>query len=153
MSDQDFFFDDDVVEEKPKEKSAKKPSQVKAKPKNANTSSLVERGSSEGVTITVTICALVAVIALLVGLIGGILIGYKLTPSPAPAASNQGGSGGGGMGGMGSGGGNAPVLSEEQIQQGMPEGHVPVDSTGSGDSTDGATDTGAGAGADDAINP
>jgi hypothetical protein len=41
--------------------------------------------------------------------------------------------GGSGMGGMG-GGGNAPILDDEQMQQGMPDGHPDIG--GMGEDTD-----------------
>jgi len=148
MSDQDFFFDDDQVEEvvDKAEIQARKDAKKADKKARENKQASVDDSEVSGLTITATICGLIALIALLVGIIGGIFIGRALVPS-APASSNIQ-TGTGGMGGMG--GGNAPVLTDEQMQQGMPAGHPSIDQMDTTD--DGATQPDD-ATVDDATNP
>lgn len=129
MSDQDFFFDDEVTEAP---KAAKAPKQAKpavkpAQPaKAAKTAVVVEE--SEGLVFGLAVVVLVAIVALLIGVIGGIFIGKGLAPAADFGTPEAGTSGMGSMGGMG--GGNAPTLTDEQMQGGMPSGHPPVDGAG-----------------------
>lgn len=132
MSDQDFFFDDDVVEKAPeKRKPVKSSGGTKAKSSRQPVRAYAP--SDPGVTITATVCALIAIIALLIGIIGGIFIGKSLTP---PTTVPTGTSSSTPMGGM-----TAPELTDEQMQQGMPAGHPDISNMQNGDST--TTDGGA----------
>ena len=139
MSDQDFFFDDD----QPVEPKAAPVKSGKATGKGGNQSakSAVKRpptrpaskpapkaasvSASQSVPLIVTI--LVAVLTLLLGIIIGILISPALSAAPAANVGVPVDSTGTAPMGMGGGGMAAPVLTDDQIQQGMPEGHVPVD--------------------------
>lgn len=129
MSDQDFFFDDEVVEE-PKKEAAKKKAATNKPAKKASAPAKqapqpVQVVSAEGMTFGVGVVALIAIVALLFGVIIGIFIGRSLVPDANFAGTGTQQTQTPGMGGMGSG--NAPQLSDEQIQQGMPEGHPQVD--------------------------
>ncbi|MCL2024372.1 MAG: hypothetical protein FWG78_01140 [Coriobacteriia bacterium] len=136
MSDQDFFFDDDNTSTAPAKDKAKVEKPKKAA--NANAAAAPAKSAAKptkkaapgdeedgGIVISVAVVALVAIIALLVGVIGGIFIGRSLVPSVPAGHPTQQGGGTGGMGGMG-GGGMAPELTDEQMQQGMPEGHPTI---------------------------
>lgn len=134
MSDQDFDFGD-----APKAEPKKKTSAPKADSKTSAKASAPVAVSAGGFEMTYTITALIAVVTLLVGLIGGIFIGKSITPATITYEA-QGDSGTQSMqemmGGEESGGagtdiapGSAPVLTDEQLQQGqggMPAGHPPV---------------------------
>ena len=129
MSDQDFFFDDetefDAVDEKPakdaKSKKSDKPAVKKAAPVKKSTKSA--SAADGGFEFTTVVVVLIAVIALLVGFLAGILVGNSMS-TPSLGTTNPNNQGTIPMGG----GGNAPTLSDEQMQQGMPEGHPNVDS-------------------------
>lgn len=123
MSDQDFFFDDEVVEKPVESKKKAEAPKKQTQPARAKVQAPVEE--SEGLAFGISVVVLVAIVALLVGVIIGIFVGRSLVPAAdfgTPAAS-EGGMGG--MGGLG-GGGNAPTLTDEQIQGGMPDGHPPL---------------------------
>jgi len=139
MSDQDFFFDDDQPVEpkaapaksgkaagkggsKSAKSAVKKPPTKPASKPAAKATPVV---ATQTVPLIITI--FVAVLTLLLGIIIGILISPALSAAPAANVGipvDQSGTTGMGMGG---GGMAAPVLTDEQMQQGMPEGHVPVD--------------------------
>lgn len=112
MSDQDFFFDED--EATPATKGAPKMA-PKAAAKGASpakpAAAPVEPssgGSFFDQSLTMTVAALLMVIALLVGVIIGFFLGGAMTPSAAAS-------------------GTPGQLSQDQINQGLPAGHVPVD--------------------------
>jgi len=132
MSDQDFFFDDDVVEEVVEDTKISRAEAKAARSTKAGVSADADDGEVSGPTITATICALAALIALLIGVIGGIFIGRSLVPTTPVSSTIQGGGGMGGMGG-GMGGGSAPILTDEQMEMGMPAGHPDI----GGDAEDG----------------
>lgn len=131
MSDQDFFFDDEEVEESPKggaKKSSPKGGSTKEPVKP--TKPVANAATAEGVSffeqaVPMQVVALVAVIALLLGVIGGFFLAPKPVSTPTttlPAST--------GTGSMGTG--SAPSLSEDQLNSGqMPAGHPDV----SGEST------------------
>lgn len=152
MSDQDFRFEDES-------KSVAKKAPKKAAKSTASKAVPAQAFDSNGLEVTITIAALIAVVALLVGLIGGIFIGKSLTP-PEIVIETPSGSGMGSMGGMDLGGTSgsgtsgstsgsgtsgsgttpeAPVLTDDQVEQGqsgMPAGHPAVG--GSSGSTSGS---------------
>jgi len=122
---EDFFFEDEKELEVKDSKSSKDGKTTKnqkgaknAKPAAAKKAPQV---ANEAFQFTTIVVVLIAVIALLVGFLLGILLGGSLGVT-APATSAPTNMGGGGMGNMGS----APELSDEQMQQGMPEGHPNV---------------------------
>ncbi len=125
MSDQDFFFDDEEVEESPKG-GAKKPSPKGGSSKPVKAEKPVA-AAAEGVSffeqaVPMQVVALVAVIALLIGVIGGFFLAPKpiasnTTVLPASTGTTSGGTGTGG----------APSLTEDQLNSGqMPAGHPDV---------------------------
>lgn len=73
----------------------------------------------------------------------GIIIGILVSPSLSPSAANVGtpidnsGASGMGMGGSTPGAGSARPLTPEEMEQGMPAGHVPI---GGDDAEAGAED-------------
>ena len=125
MSDQDFFFEDDAVAEPAK--GSDKVEKSKKADKPAKATAPVPSGAEDGIAITMTVVVLVAIIALLVGVIGGIFIGRSLAPTTS--SSSTGSTGGSGMGGMG-GGSMAPELTDDMMNQGMPEGHPDISNMG-----------------------
>jgi hypothetical protein len=146
MSD-DLFFEGEEPTEEPKKKPAPKKPAPKAAPKKggqrAAGSAPVRKAAPKkdaGFEFTPMVVVLIAIIAILIGFLLGLLASnVLLTPqvNQAPPASQQmppGDQGGmGGMGGMGMG--NAPDLSDEELQQlmeegGMPAGHPPIDEDG-----------------------
>ena len=148
MSDQDFFFDDDKPAEpvkapaksgkasgkstvkKPPAKPARKPAPKAASAPAASVS------LQQSVPLLVTI--LVAALTLLLGIIIGILVSPSLAPSSTTVGAPVDNTGVTNMG-MGGGGTQARPLTPEEIEQGMPAGHVPV----GGDEAEGGTDDGA----------
>lgn len=135
MSDNDFFFEDDQKAEpapkaKPAGASAKKPAPSGAVTKKPAPKSsarpVAPRGEMvEQQSVTITIAVLIAVVALLVGMIVGMFIGRAMVPEVVSNPTTPTGTPMGGT--MGSG--SAPVLTDEQIEQGMPEGHPDPAST------------------------
>ena len=114
MSDQDFFFDED---EKPAEKSASKPvSKPSGKPSSPKGGAAPAAAGER--TVTMTVAALIGVVALLFG----VIIGLFAAPDSGKVASPNS---------TATQGTAAPALTDEQIQQGLPEGHptIPQDMT------------------------
>jgi len=111
VSDQDFFFDED---EKPTEKkSADKPARKSASG-GASSKSAAPAAAAGERTVSMTVTALVGVVALLVGVIVGMFVQPgNSTPDTTAITPGQVQS--------------APQLSDEQIQQGLPPGHIPVE--------------------------
>jgi len=132
MSD-DFFFEDEKELEEADAKSPKGEKGAKGKkekPAKAAAAKTVAKGkgvstasAGAGFEFSTIVVVLIAVIALLVGFLLGILLGNSLT-APTTSTMPPAGQGTIDMGGMG--GGNAPELSDEQMQQGMPAGHPQV---------------------------
>jgi hypothetical protein len=122
VSDQDFFFDEDDSGSAGK-RAAKGSGGAKASavaPAQAATPTAA--GSSVfDQNITMAVAALLMIIALLIGVILGFFLGQS-TAAPAvvstiPAAT-----------GTDTGAGASPApLSPEQMNQGLPAGHVPID--------------------------
>lgn len=131
MSDQDFFFDEEPTKPAPGA-PASKPGATKsggAKPgAKPATSSETETAAAvpflEQSTV-MSVAILIGVVGLLVGLIGGYLLGTAQTqPAAAPA-----------IGAVGTvpdatGQGGAPVLTQEQINSGLPANHPSVPASG-----------------------
>ncbi len=113
MSDQDFFFDED---EKPAEKSTSKSTDKPASRKSGSSSgSTAATSASIGEqTVTMTVAALIGVVTLLLGVIIGLFVAPDSSKVAAPSVSPTGQTG------------TAPQLSDDQIQQGLPPGHVPI---------------------------
>jgi hypothetical protein len=120
VSDQDFFFDEDDSG------SAGKPSakgstgaKVAAAASAKATTPAAAAPSIFDQNITMAVAALLMIIALLIGVILGFFLGQSTAAPTAvstiPAAS-----------GTGTGATPAP-LTPEQMNQGLPAGHVPVD--------------------------
>lgn len=128
MSDQDFFFDED--EATPATKGAPKTA-PKAAAKGASAAKPAAApvepssgGSFFDQSLTMTVAALLMVIALLVGVIIGFFLGGAMTPSAAASANEVVPST---SAPAGTGSGTPGQLSQDQINQGLPAGHVPVD--------------------------
>lgn len=114
MSDQEFFFEEETIEEAPAK--AAKGGSVQQAPRAA-----APAASSDGFfaqNVAMSVVALIGVICLLLG----VIIGFFLAPKPVQTMPV--------VPGMGTGA--APSLSDEQMQQGMPAGHPPIDGTGGG---------------------
>ncbi|MCL2379862.1 MAG: hypothetical protein FWC81_03660 [Coriobacteriia bacterium] len=159
MSD-DLFYEDEPVEAQKKPVSKKKASPEKTSGTAQRKGAPAKKGAparkaapakqvpaNSGFEFTSVVVALIAVIALLIGFLAGMLVANVfLTPSVSPGPANMQQQPGGGMGGMGMGGGmgDAPILSDEEMMQDMPDGHPPVDAMGMGDDgMPGMTDNGA----------
>lgn len=146
MSDQDFFFDDEepVRDKKNAAKASAKggasgqktapakggtTGQKKAAPAPVATSQFLDR------SITMSVAGLLMAIALLVGVIVGFLMNGAMSPSAASSAAAQA---------PGSGTSPAAALTQDQLSQPLPPGHVPVSGgpTGSVPATGSATGTG-----------
>jgi hypothetical protein len=143
VSDQDFFFDED--EAKPAAKTTPKPatksastdkSASAAKSAPAAKPDAAVAASDAGTpifdqSVTMAIAALLMVIALLVGIIIGFFLGGAMTPAPAATATDVAP-----ITATDPGTGATPgQLTQEQINAGMPAGHVPVDAAGTATAT------------------
>jgi hypothetical protein len=143
VSDQDFFFDEDETPAAKPAKASKAAAAPAAKrasaPKAAATKPAAAKAAAPAApsadvvpfaeqTVTVMVAGLLMVIALLVGAIIGFLMAGPSTTisSTVPAATAPTG-------------GSTDVapgpLTDEQIQGGMPAGHVPVNQDGTASGT------------------
>lgn len=125
MSDQDFFFDEDesARASKPAKGKAPEKAPAKAPAAKAATAPAPAAGLFFDQNVTMAVASLLMVIALLVGVILGFFLSQSMVPPPGVTSTPATSTGTG----TDTGGGTQPgPLSPEQLNQGLPAGHVPV---------------------------
>ncbi len=144
MSDQDFFFDEDDetreggskdAEGAAKDRSSRKPADKPSRPKAEARRPEPASGSFFEQSTTMAIASLIGIIGLLLGVIVGFVMSGMLGAAavPAPVAGQM-------TPVPGNSSGSPGALSNEQLQQGLPAGHVPISgASGAGGAMGGAS--------------
>lgn len=110
MSDHDFFFEEEAVEEV--STVAPKGGKAEKTAKTVRAAAPAETGGFFAQNVAMSIVALVGVICLLLG----VIIGFFLAPKPVPTMTTIPGQSA-----------MPPTLTDEQMQGGMPAGHPPIE--------------------------